>query len=127
MENYTACRDEVRAMLLSLARLGTSPFPLSTAAVAVGLPAEEIQNLIDELIDSHLLEVVDDAPDCYRLHHLVWAMARERTHAEGVEQLSVGRAGMPYAPAVRARLPAQRALPRPSAGGGLALAGRACG
>ncbi|MES9594389.1 MULTISPECIES: BTAD domain-containing putative transcriptional regulator [unclassified Streptomyces] len=124
VENYTACRDEVRAMLLSLARLGTSPVPLSTAAVAVGLPAEETQNLIDELIDSHLLEVVDDAPDCYRLHHLVWAMARERTHGE---QLSVGRAGMPYAPAVRARLPAQRALPRPSAGGGLALAGQACG
>ncbi|MEU9479543.1 BTAD domain-containing putative transcriptional regulator [Streptomyces sp. NPDC048191] len=98
-ETYAACREDARRTLLALATLGTSPFPLSLAVLAVGKPAEETQNLIDELVDHHLLMVHDDAEDCYRMHPLTWVMAWEHAHAEGMEPLRVDDTVVPCVPA----------------------------
>ncbi|MFD7840649.1 BTAD domain-containing putative transcriptional regulator [Streptomyces sp. NPDC059761] len=94
-ENYLSHRAEVRSTLLALSVLGTSAFSLSTAATAVGLPEEETQNLVDELVDSHLVEVVDGFPCTYRLHRLTWALAREVVRAEGRDGTPAGKAGAP--------------------------------
>lgn len=102
LENHRPHRREVRRALLALSRLGTTPFSLSTAARVIGTPVDDAQNLIDELVDAHLLGMDGDCPGCYRLHRMTWALARELVAA--------GEAGFTDLSAVpvRARLPMQR-------------------
>ncbi|MFI9719724.1 BTAD domain-containing putative transcriptional regulator [Streptomyces sp. NPDC052396] len=126
-ETYAACREDARATLLALATLGTSPFPLSSAVLAVGRPAEETQNLIDELVDSHLLAVHDGAADCYRMHPLTWVMAWEQARAEGMEALCADGTVVPRVPAGGTGFPRQRGLARPADSGLLLLTASACG
>lgn len=102
LENHRPHRREVRRALLALSRLGTTPFSLSTAARVIGTPMDDAQNLIDELVDAHLLGMDGDCPGCYRLHRMTWALAREL--------VATGEAGFTDLSAVpvRARLPMQR-------------------
>ncbi|MFE0510753.1 hypothetical protein ACFW2E_12700, partial [Streptomyces sp. NPDC058964] len=104
LENHLAQRGEVRRALLSLSMLGTASFSLATAASTIGRPVEETQVLVDELIDAHLLGVVGEPPEQYRLHRLTWSFACDLASAQ-----HAGGAGVV--------VPAQRVGPAGAAGG----------
>ncbi|MFE2728086.1 BTAD domain-containing putative transcriptional regulator [Kitasatospora sp. NPDC059327] len=68
---------ERRALEL-LAQLGTGPFSLRSAAVLLETSDDAALDLIDTLIDAHLLASAENAPDRYQFHRLTWALAWER-------------------------------------------------
>ncbi|MFF4038462.1 BTAD domain-containing putative transcriptional regulator [Streptomyces sp. NPDC001816] len=82
-ESYRALPDEAQRALVSLSALGTAPFSLTRAARAIGCSVEETQNLVDELVDAHLLGIADAPPGCYRLHRLTWTFATELASTAG--------------------------------------------
>ncbi len=66
-----------RRTLQRLARLGPGPFSLCRAAMQLETSDDEALDLIDTLIDAHLLAAAENAPDHYRFHRLTWALAWE--------------------------------------------------
>ncbi|MFE6052295.1 BTAD domain-containing putative transcriptional regulator [Kitasatospora sp. NPDC056446] len=99
--SHSRLGDGERRALHRLARLGPGPFSLDRAATQLGTSGEEALDVLDHLIDAHLLDAVEQAPARYRyrFHPLVRALARESAD----ERRSVVPPGRPRvgAPAVR--------------------------
>lgn len=57
---------------------------LSAAAALLGEPEEKVADVLEFLVDAHLLE--SSAPDCYSFHDLLRVYAAERAVAEEPEQ-----------------------------------------
>ncbi|MFE4977257.1 BTAD domain-containing putative transcriptional regulator [Kitasatospora sp. NPDC056651] len=72
-----------RQALEQLAKLGLGPFSLRNAAVLLKTSDDAALDLIDTLIDAHLLTSAENAPDRYQFHRLTWALAWERGGEEG--------------------------------------------
>lgn len=71
-----------RRTLQRLAQLGPGPFSLANAAMQLETTDDEALDLIDTLIDAHLLATAENAPDQYQFHRLIWALAWELAGGE---------------------------------------------
>ncbi|NEB37935.1 BTAD domain-containing putative transcriptional regulator [Streptomyces sp. SID14515] len=87
--SYEGLRPGARRLFRLLGLLEAPDFPLWAAAAAVDADLREAQELLDELVDVHLLDVrlpdVDGTPSGqarYAFHDLIRAYARERAEAE---------------------------------------------
>ncbi|GGS50296.1 AfsR/SARP family transcriptional regulator [Streptomyces badius] len=87
--SYEGLRPGARRLFRLLGLLEAPDFPLWAAAAAVDTELREAQELLDELVDVHLLDVrLPDASGTpnrqarYAFHDLVRAYARERAEAE---------------------------------------------
>ncbi|MFJ9776072.1 NB-ARC domain-containing protein [Kitasatospora sp. NPDC101157] len=71
-----------RRALELLAQLGPGPFSLRNAAMLFKTSDDAALDLVDILIDAHLLALAENAPDRYQFHRLTWAVAWEQGREE---------------------------------------------
>ncbi|GAB3450756.1 AfsR/SARP family transcriptional regulator [Actinophytocola sediminis] len=86
--SYAGLRPAARRLFRLLGLLETPDFPLWAAAAAIDTELRAAQDLLDELVDVHLLDVTG-APHGlarYGFHDLIRAYARERAEDEESEQ-----------------------------------------
>ena len=83
--SYLGASEPARRLLRRLALVEAPAVPGWLAIALLDQPAETAEDLLDELISAHLLEVAGAGTDWhgrYRFHDLVRAFARERLAAE---------------------------------------------
>lgn len=82
--SYEGIRPGARRLFRLLGLLDAPDFPLWAAAAAVDTGLREAQELLDELVDVHLLDVTGtpNGQARYGFHDLIRAYARERAEAE---------------------------------------------
>jgi DNA-binding SARP family transcriptional activator len=80
--SYRSLRSEVRQGMLMLARLGSASFSVPIVAELLELAQRDAQDLVEELVEAHLLTVDPREPDCYRFPNLVRAFAAHQTNIE---------------------------------------------
>ncbi|MFF2185266.1 BTAD domain-containing putative transcriptional regulator [Streptomyces sp. NPDC058155] len=82
--SYEGLRPEARRLFRLLGLLEAPDFPLWAAAAAVDTELREAQELLDELVDVHLLDVTGtpNGQARYGFHDLIRAYARERAEVE---------------------------------------------
>ncbi|MER7700786.1 MULTISPECIES: BTAD domain-containing putative transcriptional regulator [unclassified Streptomyces] len=82
--SYEGLRPGARRLFRLLGLLEAPDFPLWAAAAAVDTGLREAQELLDELVDVHLLDVTGTSHGQarYGFHDLIRAYARERAEAE---------------------------------------------
>ncbi|WP_192806675.1 AfsR/SARP family transcriptional regulator [Streptomyces arboris] len=82
--SYEGLRPGARRLFRLLGLLEAPDFPLWAAAAAVDTGLREARELLDELVDVHLLEVIGTPNDQsrYGFHDLIRTYARERAEAE---------------------------------------------
>ncbi|MFI6694611.1 BTAD domain-containing putative transcriptional regulator [Streptomyces sp. NPDC050433] len=82
--SYAGLRPEARRLFRLLGLLEAPDFPLWAAAAAVDTELRVAQELLDELVDVHLLDVTGtpNGQARYGFHDLIRAFARERAEME---------------------------------------------
>ncbi|QHY96935.1 Regulatory protein AfsR [Streptomyces sp. S4.7] len=82
--SYAGLRPEARRLFRLLGLLEAPDFPLWAAAAAADTELREAQELLDELVDVHLLDVTGtpNGQARYGFHDLIRAYARERAQVE---------------------------------------------
>ncbi|AXB44629.1 AfsR/SARP family transcriptional regulator [Amycolatopsis albispora] len=82
--SYQGLRPEARRLFRLLGLLEAPDFPLWAAAAALDTELRAAQELLDELVDVHLLDVTGspNGQARYGFHDLIRAYARERAEAE---------------------------------------------
>lgn len=82
--SYEGLRPEARRLFRLLGLLEAPDFPLWAAAAAADTELRAAQELLDELVDVHLLDVTGtpDGQARYGFHDLIRTYARERAEAE---------------------------------------------
>jgi DNA-binding SARP family transcriptional activator len=82
--SYEGLRPEARRLFRLLGLLEAPDFPLWAAAAALGTELRAAQELLDELVDVHLLDVTGtpNGQARYGFHDLIRAYARERAEVE---------------------------------------------
>lgn len=82
--SYEGLRPEARRLFRLLGLLAAPDFPLWAAAAALDTDLRTAQDLLDELVDVHLLDVTGtpNGQVRYGFHDLIRAYARERAEAE---------------------------------------------
>jgi DNA-binding SARP family transcriptional activator len=80
--SYRSLRPEVRRGMLTLARLDSPYFSAAMATELLELSHRDTQDLVEELVEAHLLTIDPSGPDCYRLPHLVRALAAHQINIE---------------------------------------------
>lgn len=80
--SYLRLHLDARRAFRLLSLYNAADIPTWTAAVLLDLPLGPAQDVLEELVDEHLLAVAGTDPDRYRFPPLVWAYARERLQAE---------------------------------------------
>ncbi|RII11226.1 Regulatory protein AfsR [Streptomyces sp. YIM 130001] len=90
--SYEVLRPEARRLFRLLGLLEAPDFPLWAAAAAVDTDLRTARDLLDELVDIHLLDVVGtpNGQARYGFHDLTRAYARERAEAEDPAQAREG-------------------------------------
>ena len=84
---YESASEQARRLFRRLALLELPSFSAWLGAALLAEPMQDVEDLLDELIDSHLIEPVGDDTGLdaqYRFHSLVRVFARERVVAEEV-------------------------------------------
>lgn len=79
--SYQALAPASQQVFATLGLLGTGDFPAWVPATLVGRPVPDVQEILDRLVDSQLLDVVRRDPagrHRYRMHALMTVFARER-------------------------------------------------
>lgn len=76
--SYRSLPSHVRCGLLELSELEEPSFSARTAAELLGLSLRDVQDLIDELVEAHLLTIDVAVTDHYRLSNLVRALASQQ-------------------------------------------------
>ena len=74
--SYTAVGDRHRLVFRRLGVIPGAGFGAGAAAAVAGLPVDEVEPLLEDLVDAHLL--IGPGIDRYRLHDLVRLFARQR-------------------------------------------------
>jgi DNA-binding SARP family transcriptional activator len=80
--SYRSLRPEARQGMLTLTRLGSPSFSAATAARLLDVSHSDAQDLIEDLIEAHLLKIYSHEPDRYQFSNLVRAFAAQQANGQ---------------------------------------------
>ena len=75
---FLALPEQGRRALLALSELESASFSIATAADVLDLPPIDTQDLLDDLIEAHMVRVDPVCDERYRVPNLVAALAGQR-------------------------------------------------